>query len=197
MPHYLAGSRLIVSNKLPGVRPIGVGEVSDRFLGKIMASVTGDEVRSQCNSDQLCSGIKGGIEGAIHGIQQLFEMHFEDGWGLLLVDAANAFNSLSRSAALWNSRILWTSCSRFLFNSYQGFAVLIIRGTDEFIYSREGLTQGDHLGMIFYAVCLLPLTRKLKDGSTFAQELKKNQILNNEASWKQIDMRTIQVVPLI
>jgi len=59
-----------------------------------MASVTGDEVRSQCNSDQLCSGIKGGIEGAIHGIQQLFEMHFEDGWGLLLVHAANAFNSL-------------------------------------------------------------------------------------------------------
>jgi len=195
MPHYLAGSRLIVSNKLPGVRPIGVGEVSDRFLGKILASVTGHEVRSQCNSDQLCSGIKGGIKGAIHGIQQLFEMHFED--GLLLVYAANAFHSLSRSAPLWNSRILWTSCSRFLFNSYQGFAVLIIRGTDEFIYNREGWTQGDQLGMLFYAVCLLPLTHKLKAGSTFVKELKKNQILNNEASWKQIDMRTIQVVPLI
>ena len=56
--------------------------------------------------------------------------------GLLFVDAANAFNSLSRSAALWNSRILWTSCSRFLtFNSSQTFAVSIIRGTNEFIFS--------------------------------------------------------------
>ena len=51
--------------------------------------------------------------------------------------------------------------------------------------------------MMFYAVGLLPLTRKLEEGSTFVNELKKNQILNNEASWKQIDMRMIQVVPLI
>ena len=105
--------------------------------------------------------------------------------GLLLVDAANAFNLLSRSAAFWNYRILWTSCSHFLFHFYQGSAVLIIRGTDEFIFSREGVTQGDPLGMMFYAVGLLPLTHKLKEGSTFANKLKKNQILNNEASWKQ------------
>ena len=44
-----------------------------------MASVTGDEVRSQCNSDQLGLGIKDGIEEAIHGIQQLCETYFEDG----------------------------------------------------------------------------------------------------------------------
>ena len=99
-----------------------------------------------------------------------------------MVDAANAFNSLSRSAALWNSRILWPSCSRFLFNSYQGFAVLIIRGTDEIIFSREGVTQEDPLGMMFYAVGLLTLTHKLKEGSSFVNVLKKNPILNNEAS---------------
>ena len=68
--------------------------MADRFLGKIMAYVTGDDVRNECNNDQLCSGIKGGIEGAIHAVSQLFETQCEDGDGLLLVDADNAFNSM-------------------------------------------------------------------------------------------------------
>ena len=89
----LKAKRLIALNKLPGVRPIGVGEVGDRFLGKIMAYVTGDDVRIECNNDQLCSGIRGGIEGAIHGISQLFESQCEDGGGLLLVDADIAVRS--------------------------------------------------------------------------------------------------------
>ena len=35
----------------------------------------------------------------IHPIQELFQERCEDGFGLLLMDAANAFGSLSRSAA--------------------------------------------------------------------------------------------------
>ena len=56
-----------------------------------MAHVTGEDVQNVCGIDQLCSGIKGGIEGAIHGITQLFDAHSENGWGLLLMDAVNGF----------------------------------------------------------------------------------------------------------
>ena len=111
----LKAKRLVALNKCPGVRPIGIGEVGDRFLGKIMAYLTNDDVKNACGSDQLCSGVEGGMEGAIHGVKQLFDANCEDGWGLLLVDAANAFNSLSRVVALWNPRVIWTRCSRFLF----------------------------------------------------------------------------------
>ena len=54
----MKAKRLIALNKLPGVRPIGVGEVADRFLGKIMAYVTGDDVRNECNNDQQKVALK-------------------------------------------------------------------------------------------------------------------------------------------
>ena len=38
-------------------------------------------------------------------------------------------------------------CSRFLFNTYRGFASLFIAGADEVIYSKEGTTQADPLAM--------------------------------------------------
>ena len=43
----------------------------------------------------------------------LYDDHSNDGWGFLLMDAANAFNSVNRAAALWNAQVLWPSCSHF------------------------------------------------------------------------------------
>ena len=68
--------------------------------------VTEGDAKDACNSDQLCSGIKAGMEAAIHATRELFQERCEDGFGLLLMDAANAFGCLSRSAALWNARVL-------------------------------------------------------------------------------------------
>ena len=155
--------RLIALDKCPGVRPIGIGECPDRLCGKAMAEVTGSDVVEQCGSDQLCSGIKAGIEDAIHAISKTFDDNANDGWGVLLIDATNAFNSLSRDAAIWNARVLWPRCSRYLFKSYRGYSMLLIRGVEDCIYSREGVTQDAALSMQLYAIGLLPLIRSLKD----------------------------------
>ena len=59
-----------------------------------------------CGSDQFCVVLQVGIDEAIHGINELFFTHQDQdlGWGVLLFDAANAFNSLNRTAML-------TACS--------------------------------------------------------------------------------------
>ena len=80
-------------------------------------------------------------------MKSLFEEHSKDGWGLMLGDADNAFNRINRPDMLWNVGVFWSRCSIFLFNTYRGYALLIIKGSDAFILSKEGITQGDSLGM--------------------------------------------------
>ena len=64
--------------------------------------------------------MRSGIEGAIHTVRDLFNEHQEEGWGVLLIDSSNTFNSINRQGVLWNSRVLWPSFSLFLFNTYMG-----------------------------------------------------------------------------
>ena len=56
-------------NKCPGVRPISIiGEFSRKSLGKVMPLVTCMDVEEVCEIEQLCSGLKAGIKGLIHGM---------------------------------------------------------------------------------------------------------------------------------
>lgn len=65
-----------------------------------MVLATQQEVTNVCEADNLCSGVKAGIEAAMHAMTSLFAD--EPTVGLLLVDALNAFSFLSRPAMLWN-----------------------------------------------------------------------------------------------
>ncbi len=153
------------------MRPIGIGECRQRIEAKAMALATRLDVEEVCGADQLCSGAKAGIEAAVHTMRDIFLR--DDTEGLLLVDASNAFNSLSRPAMLWNCRVLWPRCSRFLFNSYRGFSVIILKGVTpssfKVLHSREGTTQGCPLAMLAYAVGILPLILRLKNPTLHIQ----------------------------
>ena len=64
---------LIALYKQPGVRPVGVGEMWWHIFVKIVLNIAGLEETMSCQYDQLCAGIKVGIDGTIHGVQALWE----------------------------------------------------------------------------------------------------------------------------
>ena len=64
--------RLIPLNKNPGVRPIGVGEVLRRIMGKITMQVLKEDVRNAAGCLQLCAGFEAGSEAAIHAMHDIF-----------------------------------------------------------------------------------------------------------------------------
>ena len=78
---------------------------------------------------------------------------------ILLVDADNAFNNLNRKAALHNIRHLCPTFYRYLHNTYQMPARMIVNGQNEqdYIKSEEGSTQGDVPAMQMYATGTRPL----------------------------------------
>ena len=84
---------------------------------------------------------------------------------LLLVDAANGFNMLSRLGMLWTVRHRCPKLSRFAFNCYRHEICLLCRRTGQdalILLSKEGVTQGNPLAMALYGVALLPLAEILR-----------------------------------
>ena len=151
--------RLIPLDKNPGVRPIGVGEVLRRIVGRTILKCVSNDLKLLGQSDQLCLGQKCGIEHAIHALRKVFDT--PEAEAVLLIDASNAFNSLNRELALSNIQAICPSLTNALDNSYKSPSLLFVNGKT--ILSQEGTTQGDPLAMAMYGVALLPLIKLVKD----------------------------------
>ena len=154
--------RLMALDKCPGVRPIGIGEVMRRILGKAVLTTIGDEVQEAAGALQVCAGHQAGSEAAIHTMREAFEDPSME--AALLVDASNAFNTLNRKVALLNIQKRCPPLAKVLINTYRLDPQLFIDG--ETLLSREGTTQGDPLAMAMYAIATVPLINRLQQQVT-------------------------------
>ena len=96
-----------------GVRPIGIGEVDRRIIGKAVLYTIGGDIKEAAGSIQLCTDQTSGCEAAVHAMNQVYNE--ED---TLLVDASNAFNCLNRNTALPNIRHFCLPLATILINTY-------------------------------------------------------------------------------
>ena len=110
----LVACRLIPLDKSPGVRPIGVGEVLRRIIGKAILTVLKSGILNVTGYQQLCAGLKSGCEVAIHAVVDLFEE--DTTHGFIQTDARNAFNSINRTLLLDNVRILCPEIATYINN---------------------------------------------------------------------------------
>ena len=149
-------------DKNPGLRPIGVGEVLRRIIGKSIARVLKEDIKECIGPLQVCAGQDAGCEAAVHAMRRLFE--HDESEAVLLIDAANAFNAVNRNVFLHNIKVICPPLSTFVQNCYQSPSRLFVFGGTE-LESKEGTTQGDPIAMLVYAIATIPLIIKhvLKD----------------------------------
>ena len=154
----------------PGIRPIGIGECLRRIVGKSVMTVLKQDIQSAGGCLQTCTGLKSGIEAAIHAANSAWNKDSTE--CLLQVDADNAFNRLNRKVALHNIRELCPPLFTYLHNHYQDSAHLFINDKygQEMLLSEEGSTQGDPSAMGFYALGIRPLIDALQEFCKVVEE---------------------------
>ena len=138
---------LIPLDKNPGLGPIGVGEMLRGIVGKVIVYYLQDDIITSVGPLQVYAGQESGCEVAVHAMHKMYkEEHTE---AVLLVDAANAFNSVNRKVFLRN--VVCPSISILIQNSYTLPSRLFIIGGTR-IKSSEGATQSDPAATPIYAL---------------------------------------------
>ena len=168
---YFLASRLIPldkdpSSSTPAIRPIGIGEVMRRIIGRAVAQHLKTDIQVACGTLQTAAGIPSGIEATVHAVKDIFDDEGTD--AVILVDADNAFNRLNRNMALRNIGFSCPSIACYLHNTYSSDSKLYTQN-GSFISSREGTTQGDNCASLFYSISTKPLINKLKVSSIAKQ----------------------------
>ena len=136
----LVACQLILLDKSPAIRSIGVDEVILRVLKSDILNITGYK--------QLCVGLESGCKVAVHAVVDLFEV--DRTHRFIQIDASNAFNSMNRTLLLHNVKILCPEIATCINNCYVKPSRLLITGGKE-ISSNKGTTQEDLIAMGMYS----------------------------------------------
>ena len=110
--------------------------------------------KDAAGSLQVCAGQEAGSEAVFHAIYDVYQQ--DETEAVPLVDADNAFNSISRKEILHNISITCSLITPFFAICYMKPARLFVVGNHE-MKSREGTTLGEPTAMGAYALGVTPL----------------------------------------
>ena len=61
-----------------GIRPIRIGDIWRQAMEKCVLKVARPSALSECSADQLCTGMKAGVEGSVHALSVVWAEMDED-----------------------------------------------------------------------------------------------------------------------
>ena len=155
-PHcrVLCQARLIALPKKPsGVRPIAVGETLRRIAAKCLVARFQPEAVENLTPLQLGVGVPGAAEAVVHHYSHWRrEVPADSDNAMLLIDFANAFNTLDRG-----SMIDAIKSRAPQFYNYAAFCYgcpTALLGDGFSLWSGRGTQQGDACGPLFFSVAV-------------------------------------------
>jgi len=161
-PLLCGASLLACQKKGGGLRPIAVGEVLRRLTSKCLAFTVNPAAAQLLAPVQVGVGVRGGCEAVVHALGRTLRdpSHDPDNRWVLLVDFANAFNSVSRECMFTQTRTEVPGISAWLEACYSNPPMLRFGRTT--IQSCQGVQQGDPLGPLAFSLALRPLTEAIQ-----------------------------------
>ncbi|CAE8721897.1 unnamed protein product [Polarella glacialis] len=144
-----------------GVRPIAIGEVLRRIVGKCLCASVKEEAKRFFHPSQVGVACPAGIDAAVHSARAWKNRSAADtSKALLKLDFANAFNCVSRSQVLEQTRRHFPSLARWSQWCYSRPSKLVFGSYT--ISSETGVQQGDPLGPLLFSAAIQPIVEQLR-----------------------------------
>ena len=126
------------------------------MASKVVVSHIEEDIISAVGSLQVCAGEESGCESLVKAIHEIYEDQSSE--AVLLVDAWNAFNLISRNVFL-HVTIICPPLARYVLNCYYANAELFVTRGE--IQSMEGTALGDTTAMAVFPITIIPLALML------------------------------------
>ena len=160
---FFCGGTLLAAKKKDGShRPISVGEVLRRLVGKCLSFSVRQSATETLVPLQVGVGVPNGCEAIVHAAGMLLEdsqIAPDHKWALA-VDWSNAFNTINRQAMFHEIRRRAPGLAAWVESAYS-VAPFLRFGAHQPITSEVGIQQGDPLGPLIFSLTLHPLVEKI------------------------------------